>query len=180
MANIAFQTTLASPGLSAGQVINDVDNITAALIALFGTYFPGVPALRGWRNLGTSDQDRAPVPCIMIRSKNVAPKMETSARFTRWQEMGIVFVVGGDTPEECETSVTAVGAFMEKLFSNNALNDCGSGNSNKFMTYPGNWLDSAMGVINFEPAFKLGRDNGPKLAAYGEFNLRLQNVPSLM
>ena len=180
MGNISFQTTLASPSLSSGQVINDVDNLTSALLSLFGTYFPGVKALRGWRNLGTADQDRAPVPCIMVRARNVATKMETSARFTKWYEMGIVFVVGGDSPEECEVNVTGAGAFMEKLFSNNALNDRNSGNSNQFMVYPGNWLDSAMGNISFEPAFISGRPQGPRYFAYGEFNLRLQIVPALM
>lgn len=145
MVNIKFQTTLAGPGLSAGQVVDDVDNLTTALQSLFATYFPGVPALKGWRNLGVNDQDRAPVPCIMIHSAAVSPKMVTNQRFEKWYQKGIVFVVGGDTPEECEVSVTNVGAFMEKLFSNNAMNDIETSSpSNQFMQYPGYWLDSAL------------------------------------
>ena len=180
MSNIRFQTTLASPGLSAGQVVDDVDALTVKLQDLFKTYFPGVPALKGWRNLGVNDQERAPVPCIMIHSEDVSPKMVTSQRFEKWYAKGIVFVVGGDTPEECETSVTNVGAFMEKLFSNNALNDIATVPTNQFMAYPGNWLDSAMGAITFKPAFISGRPEGPKYFSYGEFSLRLQTVPALM
>ena len=179
--NIKFQTSLSSPGLSAGQVVDDVDALTSAIIGLFNTYFPGVPAFKGWRNLGVNVQDRAPVPCIMIHSASVAPAMVTNQRFQKWYEKGIVFVVGGDTPEECETSVTNVGALMQKLFSNNALNDLSaSPPSNQFMTYPGNWLDSAMGSIDFKAAFISGRPEGPKYFSYGEFNLRLQTVPTLM
>jgi len=180
MGNTAILTKLISPGQSSG-VINDVDTLTAALMSLFQTYIPGLPAIRGLHNIGVGDQDRAPVPCIMVQPENVSPTMETSARFTKWYQFHLVWVVGADSIEQATALATDGGVLVQKLFSNNALNDRNTATpSNQFMVYPSNWLDSKMGAIEYEPAFLSGRTPGPKYFAYGEMHLRLQTVPQLM
>ena len=179
MANTTIRTTLVSPGQSAG-VVNDVDTLTEALMALFRSTIPGLPPIKGLHNLGVNDQDRAPIPCIMVQPENVAPSMVTTARFEKWYQFHLVFVLGAETPEECAVLVTDAGALMQKLFSNNALNDRNGANSNRYCNYSPYWIFSTMGNIAFEPAFLSGRTPGPKYFAFGELHLRLQTVPALM
>lgn len=179
MSNTQIQTILVSPGQTSG-VINDVDSLTQVLIDLFRQYIPGLPPIRGLHNLGVSDQDCAPIPCIMVQPEDVTPSMKTTARFEKWYQFHIVWVIGGETPEEVAVLVTDGGALMQKLFSNNALNDrSASLPSNKYCGYPPYWIFSEMGGIHFEPAFLSGRTPGPKFFAFGEMHLRLQTVPAL-
>jgi len=181
MGNSRIDTTLASPGQSAGQVINDVDTQVETLIALVQQCIPGLPPLKGLRSFAIEEQDRAPIPCCMIQPVNVTPSMVTTARFQRWQTFDFWYAVGADTVEDVAVLVTDGGALFQKLFSNNALNDRSSNPpSNKYASNGTSWIFSEMSAVNFSPALLSGRTPGPKYFALGQFQLRLQTVPALM
>jgi hypothetical protein len=179
--NTIIRTTLVSPAQASG-VINEIDDLADALIALIGTYIPGLPPIKGLKNLAVSDQDRAPIPCVMVQPRGLQTfEMKTSARFERWHKFQLVWVVGDATIEGTTKLCTDGAALFEKLFSNNALSDRGTpAPSNKFVSNGTTWIYSRIPSIDVNPTFLTGRTDGPKYGAFGELNLLLQTVPALI
>jgi hypothetical protein len=173
MGNTEILTNLVSPSQGSG-LQNLTDNIYGLFYTLIQTYIPGIPTIhKGIRPIASENVN---IPCVMIQPKNVEAKMVTTVKFQKWYVYEFWFLAGGDTVDDTTQKTTDIGEIFQKLFSNNALNDRTTTATNQFKTYTTNWVDSEMSQIEYGIAFLLGRPNGPKYAALGRFEIKIQTV----
>jgi hypothetical protein len=154
-------------------VVNITDDLVTALFGLCETYVPGLPnRYRGLRPIASADETGQAilVPCVMIQPVRQEPSMRTTGKMTKWYVFDFYFVVGQDTVDATVTDAASAAEIFVKLFSNNALGD----GSNQFMTYPGQWVQSEMSKVEYSVPLVLGRPNGPKYFALGQFQLKVE------
>lgn len=189
MANTKIQTTLISRTATAG-LVNITDVQAETILALMKKFAPGMTNfLKGLRPI--SAEGGAPIPCVMVQPMSIQAVMNTTAKYNKHFPFDIWYVVGASSIEETVELATSAAEIFVKLFSNNALNDQGSGfETNSFKKYSGfglggfgmgpygvgnsaetNWLDSEMSRVEWSVPFLSGRPGGPKYIAVGNFQL---------
>jgi len=165
-----------TPKIETITVTNDVDVKGEAIAALIKTYYKGFVKY-GFRSIGTHPENS--YPCFFVQPKKDDPKMAATGKFEDWYTYGIYWYVRENLHEDCNQSCTYLGAFMKKLFSNNALGDLQTTNSHQFMAYSPYWIDSEMGSIDFSVPYVNPDGRGNKLEQAGRMILRVQDVQLL-
>ena len=175
MGNSNIQTTLVTRGASSG-LVNLTNTMTEVILALALQYAPGLTTF--YKGLRPLSAESINIPCIMVQPMGVKASMNTTAKFHKYYTFDIWYVVGGESIEEAVEKCTSIAEIFIKLFSNDALNDQGSGHdTNSFKKYSNssidgvNWLDSEMSRVEWSVPFLSGRPGGPKYVAWGNFQL---------
>ena len=191
MGNVAIQTTLVTPGQSAG-LQNLTDNYMNVFKGLVQIYIPGLTNF--YKGLRPITSESVKLPCLMVQPVEVQAEMRTTAKYHKEYPFDFWFGVGAETVDEAIVRCTDVGEIFQKLFSNNALNDAGTpAQTNQFKTmgsgygqgaygsgpYSGvpfgtDWVDSDMSKIVYGVPFKFGRPGEQKFCALGCFTLKLE------
>jgi hypothetical protein len=101
--------------------------------------------------------------------------MITTGKYQRWYAFDLYFVIGNDSVDQTVQDAESAAEILAKLFSNNALSDLtGGAPTFKFKTYPSYWVNSEMGPISYSVPMLLGRPQGPKYFALGQFEHKVQ------
>lgn len=129
----------------------------------------------GHRPIGAEDP-QVQFPCAMVENMTASAKMETMGRYRCKWVFNIYFYLMGDNRDDLLVKQSEVMESLVKLFSNNALNDQGSGNTNKFKTNPGYWLTSEMTGMTYSSTWLNAREERPKYARAGMMVLELDDV----
>jgi len=166
-------STIIQTTLGGGTLVDQADSQIEAVRALIKTYIPGMANVQ--KGILLPGDELIKPPIIMLQARKPRPRMYTTAKFHTDRSIEFVFWVGNDNPEPATVLATNFGQIFEKLFSNNALADIGSTNSNKFKQYQPYWINSEMSGMDYSPAFKFWQE-GPKYIVGGGFTLDVQTV----
>jgi len=169
-----MSNTIISTTLNSGTIADLTQDKLDAIKGLIQTYIPGMANVSYGILLPGDENIKA--PCVMLQPKSKTPKMYTTAKYHTTTQIDVMYYVGDDQPTSAVIKATNVGQIFEKLFSNNALGDLGSTNSNNFKQYFPHWIDSEMSVAQFSQPYKYWINPGPKYFAMGFFKLTLQTV----
>lgn len=139
-------------------VKNYIDDKAQAILSLIATYIPGfVGRYYGFRQIGSQEKPVS-FPAIFLEPLSEDARMITTGKFELKIVYTLWFFVLDNSPEDALTLITSAAEALTKLFSNNALGDLGSGNTNKFKAYTdGNgtvqWIDSEMTPVDISRSF---------------------------
>lgn len=139
-------------------VKNEMDLRGQALLALIVQYIPDfVGRYYGFRQIG-DQQNPISFPAVFVEPTSEDAKMTTTGKYLLLITYTIWVFVVDNSPEDCLTLITSAMETLAKLFSNNALGDLGSGNTNKFKAYTAGdgtvyWIDSEMTPIEISRSF---------------------------
>lgn len=133
-------------------VVNETDIRGQALRDLIKSKM-NIQGYYGFRSLGASDP-AITFPCFMVEPKGQRPAMDRLGKYRKYWDFVIYIYVTENSPDAIISLCSFVGEALVKLLSNNALGDLGSGNSNKFKTYPNPgggyyWLTSEMSTLEW-------------------------------
>lgn len=124
----------------------------------------------GHRSIGADDIQ---FPCVMVEPVNTVAQMYTTAKFDLRWTFHIYFYILEDNPDDLAIKQNEVMEALIKLFSNNALDDIGSGNTNKYKANPPFWLSSEMRDMQYSSTFTWARNDRPKWARAGRMVLEI-------
>jgi hypothetical protein len=132
--------TLTTSGL--GAFVTDIETKGQQILTLVKTYIPGfMGRYYGYQNIGKTD---IAFPAFFVEPMTVDFKMVTTGKTELWIEYMLEWYILENSPADAVTLCTYIADALKKLFSNNALGDVGSGNTNKFKNNPGFWIYSEM------------------------------------
>lgn len=126
---------IATHGL--GSFVDEIDKRGQAIVSLIPTYLTGVAAYYGFRAIGAADLN---YPCVFVEPAQVEPPMISTGKTHMKFAFDLWFYVIDNNPADVVTLQTSLAWSLVKLFSNNALGDVGSGNTNQFKNYSGYWI----------------------------------------
>lgn len=126
---------IATHGL--GTFVNEIDKRGLAIVDLITTYITGVQAYYGFRPIGANDLT---FPCVFVDPTVVDVPMVSTGKTTMKFTFDLYFYVIDNNPADVVTLCSSLAWELIKLFSNNALGDVGSGNTNQFKNYSGYWI----------------------------------------
>ena len=135
--------------------VNEADVRGQALVALIQQYAT-LQVYWGFKNLGAND---IVFPCIMVEPAREKFWMPALGKFRLEIDYNLYWYCQESNPEAIVTQETDIGAFLKKLFSNNALNDLGSANTKQFKQYrnPNTggyyWLEATISDITHSPNY---------------------------
>lgn len=124
----------------------------------------------GHRPIGADDIQ---FPCVMVEPTRTTAEMYTTAKFDLHWMFSIYYYILEDNRDALVSQQAEVMEALIKLFSNNALDDIGSGNSNKYKTNPGFWLSSEMRDMQYSSTFAWARNDRAKWARAGLMTIEL-------
>ncbi len=162
-------------------VTNEMDVRGRAMLDLIGTYIPGfVGRYYGFRQIGSMEKPVS-FPALFIEPVSEDAKMVTTGKYEIRIVYNIYFFVIDNSSEDVLTMITSAAESLAKLFSNNALGDLGSGNTNKFKAYSVGstvyWLDSEMTPIEISRSFiDAVPNNQGKFMRAGMLRFEIQDV----
>lgn len=158
-------------------VVDDTSTAMYALRDLINQYisFPG--QYIGVRSLGA---ENIVFPCFMVEPMQKISKMDRLGKYRIHMTFVIYFYVVESNPEAIIQLCNSVGETMEKLFSNNALNDLNGANTSKFKQYPNPsggyyWLNSEMTSLRWSRTYVNAVPNTRFMRA-GVMTLDMENV----
>lgn len=159
-------------------VINETDIRGQALVALIKSKM-NIQGYYGFRTLGANN-DQITFPCFMVEPKGQRPTMDRLGKYRKYWDYVIYLYVTENSPEAIVSLCSFVGEALVKLLSNNALGDLGSGNSNKFKTYPNPgggyyWLTSEMSNLDWSANYLNAAPNIKYMRA-GVMRFTIQDV----
>jgi hypothetical protein len=145
---VAINTSLTS-------VVNDTDVRGLALLDLIRQYIQLSGYYYGFRSIGSED---IAMPCVMIEPRSKEAKMDRLGKYRIKISYDIYWFVTESNPEGIVTLCDSLSETLEKLFSNNALNDLGTANTSKYKQYPNPsggyyWLTSEMSSIRWSGTY---------------------------
>lgn len=162
--------TIAVSGIT---VVNEFDVRGRAILALLGQYIPGfLGRYFGFKPLGDNDIQ---FPAIFVEPSDQIVSMIGTAKTEIKLTYDLYFYVVENNSEELATLISSCAESLIKLFSNNALSDIGSGNTNKFKAYAGFWTNSEMSGVQVSKAFQNPNQDGPSLMRAGRMRLEIED-----
>ena len=165
--------TLLTQGL--GTFATDVETKGQQILDLIGQYIPGlVGRYYGYRNIGRSD---ITFPAVFVEPMTIDFKMVTTGKTQLWIEYMIEWYILDNRPEDAVSLCTYAADALKKLFSNNALDDIGSGNTNKFKNNPSFWIYSEMQNIEIGRSLRNPTpQSGDRYLRAGRMRFKVQDV----
>lgn len=113
--------------------------------------------VRGLRSINVQDK----YPCVMVHNDWKLPELNTIGKYDKRATFVIYVVTQGNSGEEAESDCVDIAEMVEKLLSNNALNDlAGAAPSFKYLNYPSYWNESKVGQMKVAPPIPVQRDAG--------------------
>jgi hypothetical protein len=136
-------------------VVNDTDVRGKALLELIKQYIQLSGFYYGFRSIGSED---IAMPCVMVEPRTKTTKMDRLGKYRIKITYFIYWFVTESNPEAIVALCDSLSETLEKLFSNNALNDLGTANSSKYKQYPNPsggyyWLTSEMSSIRWSGTY---------------------------
>jgi hypothetical protein len=136
-------------------VVNDTDVRGQALIQLIQQYVQLSGYYYGFRSIGSED---IAMPCVMVEPISKLTNMDRLGKYKIKITYNLYWFVIESNPEAIVTLCDSLSETLEKLFSNNALNDLGTANTNKFKQYANPsggyfWLTSEMTGIRWSGTY---------------------------
>lgn len=145
------------------------------ILTLVKTYIPGlVGRYYGYQNIGRADLS---FPALFIEPMLIDYKMVTTGKTELWITYMLEWYILENNPTDAVSLCTYVADALKKLFSNNALGDIGSGNTNKFKNNPGFWIYSEMQNIEIGRSLRNPTpQNQDRYMRAGRMRFKIQDV----
>ena len=142
-----------------------------AIEALLVQNFPDFQIYRGHRPIAREDVS---FPCFMIEPTSAKQEMDTTDVTAVSYVYDIFFYIKDGGRDGLVDLQGATMEALQKLFSNNALNDMQlPAKSNKYKRYDGFWIDSEMRALQKSPTFKFDGADGEKFCRAGRLTLEV-------
>jgi hypothetical protein len=135
-------------------VVDETTNRGQAMAQLIKQYL-GIQTKYGLQNLG--DNPSLTLPILFVEpSPGYAPELSSTGKYQIILTFNLYWYVVDQSPEDIVSLCSSIGHNLEKLFSNNALNDLGtvSPPSHNFCSYEPNWTDVMKYSFRCLPTFK--------------------------
>jgi hypothetical protein len=155
--------------------VTDIETKGLQILSLIETYIPGfVGRYYGYKNIGRSDVS---FPALFVEPMSVDFKMITTAKHEIWITYMLEWYILENNSSDAVTVCTYAADALKKLFSNNALGDIGSGNTNKFKNNPGFWIYSEMQNIEISRSLRNATPQGEdRFMRAGRMRFRVQDT----
>lgn len=168
--NVTIPTLLTS-------VVDDTTTAMYALSNLIQSYIQFAGKYVGIRSLGA---ENVVFPCFMVEPMQKVTKMDRLGKYRIHITFMIYFYVVETNQEAIIQLCNSVGETMEKLFSNNALNDLNGANTSQFKQYPNGsggyyWLNSEMTSVRWSRTY-INAVPTAKFMRAGVMTLDMENV----
>lgn len=136
-------------------VVNDTDVRGRALLDLIRQYIQIPGYYYGFRSIGAED---IAMPCVMVEPISKTTTMDRLGKYRIKITYNVYWFVIESNPEAIVSLCDELSEDIEKLLSNNALNDLGTTNTSKFKQYPNPsggyyWLTSEMTSIRWSGTY---------------------------
>jgi hypothetical protein len=113
-------------------------------------------------------------PCCFVQPERWEPSLATNVKYEFWAELGLYVYHVGNDPSAVGQEVEITVSKLDKLFSNNALDDRTTATPTyQFFQYPGFWLMSRFGPVTVSPVLSYMRDNTERYLVGAKASLRV-------
>jgi len=156
-------------GASSGLTVVEFFDIRVKELKRLITQYIGVSSIYEWhRPIGLQAPWAVNFPCIQIQPQRWEPSLETNAKFDFWGQVILYVYCTNQQPEGAGTQCMNFASTLEKMLSNNALDDLQTaGRTNRYYVHDGFWIESNLSAMEFSPPIHLGRDEGGERFAVG-------------
>lgn len=147
-------------------VINETNVRGQAMAALIKKYL-NIDTEFGLRTIGDNPQQT--YPCIFVQPSNYDPELVMLGKYQIILPFTLYWYVIDNISADIVAYAADIGHNLEKLFSNNALNDLATTGSKKFVSYEPFWTEVMKFSFKISPAFlnPTATNNGGKWMVFG-------------
>lgn len=154
------------PGVTAGSLtpFEQYDKRLTEIIRLLQAYIGSANVKKFHRPITLASPDPTTYPAIFVQPRSWDPQLTTTAKYEFTGKAILYCYATGNDSERVGQDVLDMVALIDKLFSNNALDDrLTAGFTNQYFVNPGFWIHSRLGPIDISEVLPFQRDNGETL-----------------
>lgn len=140
------------------------DKRCTEIIRLIQAYVGSVNVKKFHRPITAAQPDPTTFPAIFVQPRSWDPKLTTTAKYELTGKVVIYCYASGNDAERVGQDVMDMLAKLDKLFSNNALDDRLLATwTNQYFINPGFWIHSRFGPVDVSEVLPFQRENGEVL-----------------